>query len=144
MFLKLHVCPFRGLRVTQCLQCARPEIGKPYVKNQIDIAWVSQPLPSLWLLPSSDTVARKRAVCGHALWTCSDERHATAAGGGPGVAHGQSLMPPVLETRDVYLAQKGWTVCGGRHGVTKSLRCPQGWEGSDPRESTRVQRYKAS
>lgn len=57
LFLKLHVCPFRDLRVTQCLQCARPEIGKPYVKNQIDTFWVSQPLPSLWLLPSSDTVA---------------------------------------------------------------------------------------
>lgn len=57
VFLKLHVCPFRDLSATQCLLCARPEIGKPYVKNQIDIVWVSRPLSSLWLLPSSGIVA---------------------------------------------------------------------------------------
>lgn len=57
VFLKLHVCPFRDLSATQRLLCARPETGKPYVKNQIDIVWVSRPLPSLWLLPSSDIVA---------------------------------------------------------------------------------------
>lgn len=50
--------------------------------------------------------------------------------------HGPMFGDPSAGEMKCLPALKRLTVCGGRHGVTKSLRHPQGWEGSDPQEST--------
>lgn len=94
VFLKSQLYSLRDLSVIQCPLCAGQEIGKLYIKNQIEIVLVSQPLSFLWLLPSTD-VWPESGWCVDAR-VCSDGRQPLKqrwARGGPW----QGLMPPVLE-----------------------------------------------